>query len=209
MRKYIIGYFGCMLNFTNPRMSIDETGKKLFYSNNYIKNFITYDETEGKLKNKNKIKNDKKVGDFLDFKSIKIQNKPSNNHNDINDMKKTNINTNFFENNLSNKNLAKTLEKMIIKLQKSFDPIRLKDENLKYQILKEILECQRNLILTKKRENEASVHAKDSSVSFAFINDEWKILAMILDRICFSIYLSFFIISIIMFFFTEKIHFFL
>lgn len=99
-----------------------------------------------------------------------------------------------------NEEISKNLEKMLIKLQKSFDPFKLQDENLKFAILKEILECQR-LLLTANLANK-----KDKQITVNEIYDEWKILAMIVDRICFFIYLSALIASSVLFFLSEQIY---
>ncbi|RNA21152.1 neuronal acetylcholine receptor subunit alpha-7 isoform X2 [Brachionus plicatilis] len=94
--------------------------------------------------------------------------------------------------------ISKNLEKMLIKLQKSFDPFKLQDENLKFSILKEILECQR-LLLTA---NLAS--KKEKAITVNEIYDEWKILAMIVDRICFFVYLSALLMSSVLFLYSEQ-----
>lgn len=99
-----------------------------------------------------------------------------------------------------NDEISKNLEKMLIKMQKSFDPFKLQDENLKFAILKEILECQRLLLsanITNKKEKQLSIND---------IFDEWKILAMIVDRVCFFIYLSALVISTGLFFLREQVY---
>ena len=94
--------------------------------------------------------------------------------------------------------ISRNLEKMLIKLQKSFDPFKLQDENLKFSILKEILECQR-LLLTANLANK-----KEKAITVNEIYDEWKILAMIVDRICFFIYLSALLLSSVLFLYSEQ-----
>lgn len=96
--------------------------------------------------------------------------------------------------------LSLNLEKMLMKLQKSFDPFCLKDEDLKFSILKEILECQR-LLLNQNLENFNT----NNNLSINEIYDEWKVLAMIMDRICFFFYLFALILSSTIFFFREQV----
>lgn len=98
-----------------------------------------------------------------------------------------------------NERISRNLEKMLIKLQKSFDPFKLQDENLKFEMLKEILECQRLLL-------QANLNGKKrKQITINEIYDEWKILAMIVDRICFFIYLFALIGSSVLFFFKENL----
>jgi hypothetical protein len=98
-----------------------------------------------------------------------------------------------------NDRISRNLEKMLIKLQKSFDPFKIQDENLKFEMLKEILECQRLLL-------QANINDKNQKqITINQIYDEWKILAMIVDRICFFIYLLALIGSSVLFFFKENL----
>ena len=97
--------------------------------------------------------------------------------------------------------VGKNLEKMLIKMQRSFDPFKLQDEELKFAILKEILECQRLLLISNLKKEDR----KERVMTANEIYDEWKILAMIVDRICFFIYLSALLISSAIFFIGEKI----
>ncbi len=101
---------------------------------------------------------------------------------------------------LFNEDISKNLEKTLIKMQKTFDPFKLQDDNLKFAILKEILECQR-LLLTANLS-----HNKEKKISINEIYDEWKILAMIVDRICFFVYLSALVVSSGLFFLSEQIY---
>ncbi len=126
-----------------------------------------------------------------------------------------------------NQETSKNLEKMLNKIQKSFDPFKLKDENLKFSIVKEILECQRLLLtvdLSDNKENKQKISKEqnDSGIKIGKNNkkflgiekilttteiyDEWKILAMIVDRICFFVYLLALLLSSGLFFFREKIY---
>ena len=99
-----------------------------------------------------------------------------------------------------NEDITKNLEKMLMKMQKSFDPFKIQDHSLKFAILKEILECQR-LLLTA---NLAS--KKETQISINEIYDEWKILAMIVDRVCFFVYLTALVVSSGLFVLSEQIY---
>jgi len=77
-------------------------------------------------------------------------------------------------------------------MHKTVNPEMIKDQNLKYSILKEVLECQR-LLLTK----ELSQH---DFMSVHQIAEEWKILAVIVDRIFFVCYLFSMVVSSSIFF---------
>jgi hypothetical protein len=91
------------------------------------------------------------------------------------------------------------IEQVLLKMQTQFDPSRIKDENLKISILREILECQR-LILT--------IHARKQNAHTQVLYDiyeEWKILAIIVDRICFIFYLISMLAASIIFFVREPI----
>ncbi len=69
--------------------------------------------------------------------------------------------------------MCKNLEKMLIKMQNSFDPFKLKDEQLKFSILKEILECQR-LLLTYNLFSKNEISSKEQSIlTLNEIYDEW------------------------------------
>jgi hypothetical protein len=84
-------------------------------------------------------------------------------------------------------------------MQTQFDPTKIDDENLKISILHEILECQR-LLLT--------IHARKQNIHTQALHDiyeEWKILAIIVDRICFIFYLISMIAASIIFFVREPI----
>ncbi|CAF2389439.1 unnamed protein product [Rotaria sp. Silwood2] len=91
------------------------------------------------------------------------------------------------------------IEQILLKMQTQFDPSKIDDENLKMSILHEILECQR-LLLT--------IHAKKQNIHTQALHDiyeEWKILAIIVDRICFIFYLISMIAASIIFFVREPI----
>ena len=95
-------------------------------------------------------------------------------------------------------NIANNLEKMLMKLQRSFDPFKLHDEQLKFQIIKEILECQRLLLSAN-----ASRDRKDK-MTINEIYEEWKVLAMIVDRMCFFLYLLALAFSSLLFYLNER-----
>ncbi len=86
----------------------------------------------------------------------------------------------------------KNLERLLAKMQRSVDPFKINDPNLKYSILKEVLECQR-LLLTKDLRHS-------DFISVDQISEEWKILAMIVDRIFFVCYLFSMVVSSSIFF---------
>lgn len=96
--------------------------------------------------------------------------------------------------------ISRNLEKILMKMQKSFDPFKLQDENLKLAILKEILECQRLLLSSSLAKKE------DKHLNITEIYDEWKILAMIVDRICFFLYLAALFVSTGLFFLREQVY---
>lgn len=103
-----------------------------------------------------------------------------------------------------NDEMCKNLEKMIIKMQNSFDPFKLKDEHLKFSILKEILECQRLLLTYNLFSKNDNSNNEQSILTITEIYDEWKVLAMIVDRICFVFYLLSLIISSLLFVMSEQ-----
>ena len=90
--------------------------------------------------------------------------------------------------------LNKSFEITLMKLLNSFEPKLLKNSKLKFLILKEILNCQLGLI--DQKENTEKV---DNSDKMDEIYDEWKIVAMIMDRFCFFLYLSAFIGTSVLF----------
>lgn len=95
--------------------------------------------------------------------------------------------------------LTHNIEQILLKMQTQFDPSRIDDEQLKVSILREILECQR-LLLT--------IHARKQNVHSQLLYDiyeEWKILAIIVDRICFIFYLISMLAASIIFFVREPI----
>jgi hypothetical protein len=95
--------------------------------------------------------------------------------------------------------ITHNVEQILLKMQTEFDPSKINDEHLKVSILREILECQR-LLLT--------IHAKKQNVnsqSLYDIYEEWKILAIIVDRICFIFYLTSMLAASIIFFVREPI----
>ncbi|CAF3506938.1 unnamed protein product [Rotaria socialis] len=100
---------------------------------------------------------------------------------------------------LQQNSVTYNLEQILLKMQTQFDPTKIDDENLKVSILHEILECQR-LLLT--------IHARKQNIHTQALHDiyeEWKILAIIVDRICFIFYLISMIAASIIFFVREPI----
>ncbi|CAF0721439.1 unnamed protein product [Rotaria sordida] len=95
--------------------------------------------------------------------------------------------------------LTHNIEQILLKMQTQFDPSRIDDEQLKVSILREILECQRLLL---------SIHARKQNIDSQLLYDiyeEWKILAIIVDRICFIFYLISMLAASIIFFVREPI----
>ena len=95
---------------------------------------------------------------------------------------------------LQQHSLTHNIEQILLKMQTQFDPNRIDDEQLKVSILREILECQRLLLTIHARKQ--TVHSQ----SLYDIYEEWKILAIIVDRICFVVYLVSMIAASIIFF---------
>ena len=79
---------------------------------------------------------------------------------------------------------AKSMENTITKIISSFEMDKLKNKDLKLKILKEILLSQINLIEL----NEKRMRTKEN-MDLIEIYDEWKLLAQIIDRFCFYMYL--------------------
>jgi hypothetical protein len=95
--------------------------------------------------------------------------------------------------------ITHNIEQILLKMQTQFDPNKIDDEQLKISILREILECQRLLLTIHARKQ--NVHSQ----SLYDIYEEWKILAIIVDRICFIFYLISMISASIIFFAREPI----
>lgn len=100
---------------------------------------------------------------------------------------------------LEHHSLTHNIEQILLKMQTQFDPNKIDDEQLKVSILREILECQRLLLTIHSRKQ--NVHSE----SLYDIYEEWKILAIIVDRICFIFYLISMIAASIIFFVREPI----
>ena len=83
----------------------------------------------------------------------------------------------------SNESSCRNLEKLVRKMHRTADIFSLEDQTLKFSILKEVLECQR-LLLT----NTLSGQRPSLYVSSDEVYDEWKLLAMVVDRVCFFLY---------------------
>jgi hypothetical protein len=91
------------------------------------------------------------------------------------------------------------LESTIKNMQKSFEAYRIQDNSIKTIILKEILECQ-NFLLNNAHNLQPN---QRENISMNQIYDEWKILAMIIDRICFFVYLTALIVTSSIFYFMK------
>jgi len=103
-----------------------------------------------------------------------------------------------------NEDITKNLEKMLSKMQKSFDPFKLKDENLKFNY--KSFGRGRNNSNKKSSKNEKHSSGYHREMTPAEIYDEWKILAMIVDRICFFFYLLALVLSSGLFFLREQVY---
>jgi hypothetical protein len=95
--------------------------------------------------------------------------------------------------------LTHNIEQILLKMQGQFDPNKIDDEQLKVSILRELLECQRLLLTIHVKKQNAH------SQSLYDIYEEWKILAIIVDRICFIFYLISMLAASIIFFVREPI----
>jgi len=104
-----------------------------------------------------------------------------------------------------NEDITKNLEKMLSKMQKSFDPFKLKDENLKFNS-KDINYKSFGKNNKKSSKNEKHSSGYHREMTPAEIYDEWKILAMIVDRICFFFYLLALVLSSGLFFLREQVY---
>jgi hypothetical protein len=103
------------------------------------------------------------------------------------------------ESTIAQSSLTHNIEQILLKMQSQFDPSRIDDEQLKVSILREILECQRLLLTIHARKQQNQGH------SMYDIYEEWKILAIIVDRICFIFYLISMLAASIIFFVREPI----
>lgn len=90
--------------------------------------------------------------------------------------------------------LNKSFEITLIKLLNSFEPKQLDNTELRLLILKEILSCQTNLM---ERSHEKAKNKLDKKMQEIY--DEWKIVAKIVDRACFFLYLSGFVATTVLY----------
>jgi hypothetical protein len=113
----------------------------------------------------------------------------------------------------SDENLKINAKFVLSKLQNCFNPIQVKDERIKVILLNEIKKCQENLMKKSRNLNEKDLFSlkisKSQSDHTKFIEkkiyDEWKILAMVVDRICFFVYLIFYVLISAMFLLSGNI----
>ncbi len=96
---------------------------------------------------------------------------------------------------IATKRIFDQLENLIIQLQCSFDPFRLKNRNMKSLLLKEVVRCQNELQVQNEKSKLNAINK---------ISEEWKILAMIIDRIFFFIYLSCLVVISGLFYVSER-----
>lgn len=87
--------------------------------------------------------------------------------------------------------LGKTLDIATIKLLNSFNIEELKSTKLRVMIMKEIFSCQSNLISHSEESK-----CQSSSKKMDMIMDEWKIIAVIIDRLCFMLYFFAFVSTV-------------
>ncbi len=92
-------------------------------------------------------------------------------------------------------------DEILIKIKKSFESSQPKDENLKF--LKTILECQNLLLAFNLNSSNDPIKKKNESNSKELL-DEWKLLALIIDKCCFVLHLFVFFISCFIFIFREQ-----
>ena len=162
MRIYIINGLGRIFcfNFNNGAKVLDKNLKYKRKSNK--NNLISKQSISNKLEKDYELKVN--LEDEFEFKSSYTLKQYSKNYKKIKS-KQTSIHE-----------LSCNLDTILMKLQKCFDPNLLKDEDLKFAIIKEIIECQRLLIMKSMKQDEA-----DSSISTNEIYDEWKVLASVKD----------------------------
>ena len=88
--------------------------------------------------------------------------------------------------------LDRALDITALKLLNSFKVEEITNITLKIMIMKEILSCQKNLIsIDDTIENQKSLEKNEK------IRDEWKIIAVIIDRLCFILYFIAFVSTIV------------
>ena len=223
IRKYIIGYLGRFFCFFHEsrtffRAHKETKIKELTKSKTILSKdqpfiegnkFDDYNDnsdspvlinTLSKIKTINKSKENYfyiENGDYeFEDGMLKKAIKNSNSVQSMTRVNQKNITEKSASNNL-NEEISKNLEKMLVKMQKSFDPFKLRDQDLKFKLLKEILECQRLLL----ENNLTSLDKVPIIVNSIY--DEWRILAMIIDRICFFIYFISLITSSTLFFIID------
>jgi hypothetical protein len=104
------------------------------------------------------------------------------------------------------KNLERIFRRIENSLHLSHNDHDVVAKDLKISILKEILKCQTLMLSADTEAIDNSVKIENiEGVSIHQIHEEWKILAIIFDRICFVIYLSSLIISSLSFFLDKNI----
>jgi hypothetical protein len=199
MRKYIIGHMGSIFCFSSERRFYNKEFETMIVKQ--IKKYCTCcgkEKLENGDANQNSIENEKLI-------SL-----------NMNSEEKTEKSVLLIKNNNSSnlvtfeetKKLYDQLEALIIKLQSSFEPHKLKDVNLKRLLLREIIECEQNLImLTNFLQNKKfrMMSIKQNEKAMKKLNDEWKIVAVIIDRVCFFVYLFFLLLSTVVFILSQTV----
>ncbi len=215
MRKYIIGYIGFVFCFYNE--------SQFYLKNDRFKQAKKNTVVSKKIFKKeclNNVKNDLKNNEVADLLPEKYIDKEKASEvirtercpDQINNCQKTepiasshiNMLDSICENPIEGMQTEATsdqeetimyLEETLFNIEKTYLGSKLKDNRLKHLILKEILECQEKILLKSNK----SAQSDSREITQNEIYDEWKILAMILDRVCFFIYFIFLLLSSILF----------
>lgn len=215
MRKYIIGYIGFVFCFYNE--------SEFYFKNDHHKQSKRSEAASTKLfKNEclNNAKNDLKNNEAADLLSKDVLDKEKDSK--VNRAEKCTVQIRnckttepsacshinmidsmcddpreeaLTENANDQDETIMYLEETLFNIEKTYLRSKLKDNRLKYLILKEILECQERILLDSNR----STHSDSREITQSEIYDEWKVLAMILDRVCFFIYFIVLLLSSILF----------
>ncbi len=163
IRKYFIKYLGCLFCF--DKVLISQPCEEMYEIDDLTKNGIDYTKLmkSESLTHFNETSTRRSIKKRASKQLRKEKLKPEQ---------------------TTQKRIDDQLENLLIKLQMSFDPFRLRNRNLKSLLLKEIVRCQTDLVGSK--DNKFNKYNKQV---LNIVFDEWKILAMIIDRICFFLYL--------------------
>lgn len=89
-----------------------------------------------------------------------------------------------------------SLEEQLFTLLKSFNQFNFNDDKIKLSIFKEMLECKRLLLKCSLNLNK---NTENKPISMDTLYNEWKILAIVTDRIFFILYLLAHVFFLILF----------